>query len=98
MARPGWPERNRAARSFRQLRRFHHVINSDKVFGTHRLWPDARGRLLALGRRPHTAKIEGRLRSLAGEDRYSNASPKTHLIQAPGPAVMRPSGTTYLRS
>jgi hypothetical protein len=25
------------ARSFRQLRRFHHVINSDKVFGTHRL-------------------------------------------------------------
>jgi hypothetical protein len=25
------------ARSFRQLRRFHHVINSDKVFGTHSL-------------------------------------------------------------
>jgi hypothetical protein len=24
-----------AARSFRQLRRFHHVINSNKVFGTH---------------------------------------------------------------
>ena len=23
------------ARSFRQLRRFHHVINSDEVFGTH---------------------------------------------------------------
>ena len=23
------------ARSFRQLRQFHHVINSDKVFGTH---------------------------------------------------------------
>jgi hypothetical protein len=35
MVRPGWPERNRAARSFRQLRRFDHVINSDKVFGTH---------------------------------------------------------------
>src|SRR5216684_6454463 len=35
MARPGWPERNKAARSFRQLRRFRHVINSDKVFGTH---------------------------------------------------------------
>src|ERR1700730_4909076 len=35
MARPGRPERNRAARSFRQLRRFHHGINSDKVFGTH---------------------------------------------------------------
>jgi hypothetical protein len=29
------PVRNRVARSFRQLRRFHHVINSDKVFGTH---------------------------------------------------------------
>jgi hypothetical protein len=36
MARPGRPERNREARSFRQLRRFHHVSNSDKVFGTHR--------------------------------------------------------------
>jgi hypothetical protein len=35
MARPGRPERNKATRSFRQLRRFHHVINSDKVFGTH---------------------------------------------------------------
>jgi hypothetical protein len=35
MARPGRPERNRVARSFRQLRRFDHVINSDKVFGTH---------------------------------------------------------------
>ena len=36
MMRPEWPERNRAARSFRQFRRFHHVINSNKVFGTHR--------------------------------------------------------------
>jgi putative SOS response-associated peptidase YedK len=36
MARPGRPERNRAARSFRQHRRFHHVINSNKVFGTHK--------------------------------------------------------------
>src|SRR4030088_907579 len=35
MARPGRPERNRAARSFGQLRRFHHGINSDTVFGTH---------------------------------------------------------------
>ena len=42
MARPGRPERNTAARSFRQLRRFHHVINSDKVFGTHRLLTQAR--------------------------------------------------------
>src|ERR1700693_1023315 len=37
MARPGRPERNRAARSFRQLTRFHHGFNSDKVFGTHRV-------------------------------------------------------------
>jgi len=36
MARPGRPKRNKATRSFRQLRRFHHAINSDKVFGTHR--------------------------------------------------------------
>jgi hypothetical protein len=26
---------HRAARSFRQLRQFHHVINSNMVFGTH---------------------------------------------------------------
>src|SRR6266404_7830168 len=37
MARPGRQERNRTARSFRQLTRFHHGINSDEVFGTHRL-------------------------------------------------------------
>src|SRR5258708_29108094 len=36
MASPRRPKRNRAVRSFRQLRRFHHVINSYKVFGTHR--------------------------------------------------------------
>src|SRR5712692_1376520 len=35
MARPARPERNRTARSFRQLKRFHHFINSDNVFGTH---------------------------------------------------------------
>jgi putative transposase len=35
MARPGRPERKRAAQSFRQFRRLHHVINSDEVFGTH---------------------------------------------------------------
>src|SRR5258705_13459380 len=34
MARPGRPERNRPARSFRQITRFHHVINSDK-FSVH---------------------------------------------------------------
>jgi hypothetical protein len=36
MARPGQPERNRVARSFGQLRRFHHGTNSDKVLGTHK--------------------------------------------------------------
>jgi RNA-directed DNA polymerase len=35
MARPGRPARKRAARSSRQLRRFHHLINSDEVFGIH---------------------------------------------------------------
>src|SRR5260370_32210283 len=33
MARPARPGRNRTGRSFHQLRRFHPVINSDKVFG-----------------------------------------------------------------
>src|SRR5450432_2846025 len=42
MARPGWPERNKAARSFRQLRRFLHVINPHKVFGTHRRFSSSR--------------------------------------------------------
>src|SRR5258708_35695430 len=35
MASPKSPERNTEARSFRQLRRFLHLINADKVFGTH---------------------------------------------------------------
>jgi hypothetical protein len=30
-------QHGRAARSFRQLRRFHYIINPDKVFGTHRV-------------------------------------------------------------
>jgi hypothetical protein len=36
MARSGRPVRNRVARSFRQLRQFHHLINPDEVFGTHK--------------------------------------------------------------
>jgi hypothetical protein len=35
MARPGRSGRNTKARSFCQLTRFHHVINTDRVFGTH---------------------------------------------------------------
>src|SRR5450759_120825 len=37
MARPAWPERSRSARSSRQLSRFYHSINPDRVFGTHSL-------------------------------------------------------------
>src|ERR1035437_1069607 len=36
MAKSKWPNRNIAARSFHQLRRFCHLINVDKVFGTRR--------------------------------------------------------------
>src|SRR5260370_28603336 len=36
MARPARPERSRSARSSRQLSRFYHSINPDRVFGTHR--------------------------------------------------------------
>jgi CYTH domain-containing protein len=35
MARPARPERSRSARSSRQLSRFYHSINPDRVFGTH---------------------------------------------------------------
>src|SRR5229473_1348462 len=37
MVRQGRPGRNGVARSFRQLKRFHHFSNSDRVFGTHRM-------------------------------------------------------------
>src|SRR6266404_7735656 len=40
MARPARPERSRSARPSRQLSRFYHSINPDRVFGTHR--PTAR--------------------------------------------------------
>jgi transcriptional regulator with XRE-family HTH domain len=36
MVRPRPPRRTTGARSFRQLRRFHHLSNPDEVFGTHR--------------------------------------------------------------
>src|ERR1700681_1737366 len=44
------PERNRTARSFRQLRRFHHAINSDKDFVTHTPRPTRRFRDAVLAR------------------------------------------------
>src|ERR1700692_3725183 len=37
MARPARPERSRSARSSRQLSRFYHSINRDRVFGTHNI-------------------------------------------------------------
>jgi hypothetical protein len=55
--RQGRPERNRTARSFRQLRRFHHVINSDKVFGTHRATPTLHLHHRSNCRRPRTPRI-----------------------------------------
>jgi hypothetical protein len=42
------PRPDSDSRSFRQLRRFHHVINSDKVFGTHRRLTWITERVLAL--------------------------------------------------
>ena len=71
MARPGPPERNRAARSFRELRRFHHLIKFGLGF---RYTPlvfmlDQRDRLDDAGRRrshrEHEASYDGcRLRRL----------------------------------
>src|SRR5882757_3320285 len=46
MARPARPEQSRSARSSRQLSRFYHSINPDRVFGTHRV--DRIGRRLKL--------------------------------------------------
>src|SRR6516164_2785837 len=36
MVRPGWPRQTITARSSRQSRRFPHLINVDRIFGTHR--------------------------------------------------------------
>src|ERR1700722_19173198 len=47
MASPGRPARNKTARSFRQFRRFHHVINSDRVFGTHSPFPEPDSALIS---------------------------------------------------
>src|SRR6266851_3063470 len=78
MARPGRPERNRAAQSFRQLRRFHHAINSDEVFGTHR-WS-----------KPFISLIfYASSRSYKGLDRLANPAqaslvkPASRIISAP---------------
>jgi hypothetical protein len=58
MARPGRPERNRTARSFRQLRRFLYLINTDKVFGTHR--PQKQRRRLRQNQQPRNLKRQQR--------------------------------------
>src|SRR5258708_18135343 len=48
MARTARPERSRSARSSRQLSRFYHSINPDRVFGTHSA-ADLRGRVVVHG-------------------------------------------------
>ena len=72
MARPARPERNKAARSFRQLRRFHHVINSYRVFGTHREQQAAEklveaGRILAQEPQAMQLRYFEALHDIAGE-------------------------------
>src|ERR1035437_2032531 len=57
MARPARPERSRSARSSRQLSRFYHSINLDRVFGTHR----ERGSLLKFSPRGLTRANHDRL-------------------------------------
>src|SRR5258706_15806783 len=47
MARPGRPERNRAARSSHQLSRFCYPKTPDKVFGTHSWAPELRQDFIA---------------------------------------------------
>jgi hypothetical protein len=55
MARPRRPGRNKVVRSFRQLRRFHHVINTDMVFGTHKRQPKFRE--VFSGKRPASYRL-----------------------------------------
>jgi hypothetical protein len=51
LARPRQPGRNTEARSFRQLKRFRHVINSDEVFGAQGFfYDDVIAKLHAQGR------------------------------------------------
>src|SRR5712671_1975067 len=45
MARPARPERSRSAQSSRQLSRFYHSINLDRVFGTHKHSSGGKNRL-----------------------------------------------------
>src|SRR5258708_15277479 len=94
MARPGRRERNRAARSFHQLRRFHHVINSDKVFGTHSP-PDPPCPRQAQARQPKAApggiatdKIISR--KLRAQPPAADAQSVAHLIVSPFVLAARP--------
>src|SRR5712691_3098053 len=88
MARPGRPERNRVARSFRQLRRFRHVINSDRVFGIHRWWaPKSTG--VSLLSCEADVRVGGRYRFEFGHEaskpmaffgRYIEVTPHSRLV------------------
>src|SRR5712672_2467975 len=89
MARPGRPERNRAARSFRQLMRFDHVINSDKVFGTHRyLLADRTCKLSpdGWGRRAVDAYREFKADRIIAERNFGGAMVE-HVIRSIDPNV-----------
>src|SRR3982075_1552041 len=90
MARPGRPERNRATRSFRQLRRFHHGINSDKVFGTHNrskyVLSSKVGKLLKASRRNHAIReIKRTMRRPRRQVATSETERRPMLISQPPP-------------
>src|SRR3982074_537753 len=90
MARPGRPERNRATRSFRQLRRFHHGINWDKVFHTHNrrkyVLSSKVGKLLKASRRNHAIReIKRTMRRPRRQVATSETERRPMLISQPPP-------------
>src|SRR5450756_2466812 len=85
MARPARPERSRSARSSRQLSRFYHSINLDRVFGTHRVarqiteafpWDDAPRFMIRDRDRIYGTVVTRRLRAMGIRDKpIAPASP-----------------------
>src|SRR5450756_1327420 len=78
MARPARPERSRSARSSRQLSRFYHSINLDRVFGTHRVarqiteafpWDDAPRFMIRDRDRIYGTVVTRRLRAMGIRDK-----------------------------
>src|ERR1700730_3241528 len=101
MARPKSPERNVVGRSFRQLRRFLHLINPDKIFGTqhrtvHHSAAIAESAIATstkvsekVGARPRSAKADG-LRA------FTVAPVRLRLRQYPIGATTTPGMTSLL--